>query len=220
MTVEADLYNAALLLGPTGTGKTPVGELLERRGLWGRRAHHFDFGANLRTLASGEAARSPALFPSEGTQRFSAAEISFLQDVLTKGVLLEAESFYLALKILRNFIEKRQVGQEDWVILNGLPRHIGQAEGLQELLRVQAVIELAPPPDAILQRLKLNVGGDRAERSDDTEDLVLKKLAIYQQRTKPLVEWYRERGAKVMKIAVGARTTPEETWEEVRSSKN
>ncbi|MCX7427258.1 MAG: hypothetical protein NTW96_16720 [Planctomycetia bacterium] len=42
--------DAMLLLGPTGSGKTPLGDLLERRGLGGRRCVHFDFGAHLRRI--------------------------------------------------------------------------------------------------------------------------------------------------------------------------
>ena len=40
--------SAILLLGPTGSGKTPLGELMERRGFGGRRCRHFDLGDRLR----------------------------------------------------------------------------------------------------------------------------------------------------------------------------
>ena len=43
---------AVLLLGPTGAGKSPLGDWLEARGLWGRPCHHFDFGANLRAIVA------------------------------------------------------------------------------------------------------------------------------------------------------------------------
>jgi adenylate kinase family enzyme len=43
---------AILLLGPTGSGKTPLGQVLERRGLWGHRCSHFDFGDNLREIVA------------------------------------------------------------------------------------------------------------------------------------------------------------------------
>ena len=41
---------AALLLGPTGSGKTPLGDIIAQRGLWGANCRHFDFGANLRAI--------------------------------------------------------------------------------------------------------------------------------------------------------------------------
>ena len=45
-------WPSLLLMGPTGSGKTPLGEEIERRGLDGRRCVHFDFGANLRAVAA------------------------------------------------------------------------------------------------------------------------------------------------------------------------
>ena len=41
---------AIVLLGPTGSGKTPLGDLIERCGLWGAPCLHFDFGACLRSI--------------------------------------------------------------------------------------------------------------------------------------------------------------------------
>ncbi len=35
---------AILFLGPTGSGKTPYGELIEWQGLGGRKCAHFYFG--------------------------------------------------------------------------------------------------------------------------------------------------------------------------------
>ena len=43
---------ALLLLGPTGSSKTPLGQLIEQRGLWQTRCLHFDFGANLRQIVA------------------------------------------------------------------------------------------------------------------------------------------------------------------------
>ena len=43
---------AILLLGPTGSGKTPLGQVLEERGLWGHTSRHFDFGASLREIVA------------------------------------------------------------------------------------------------------------------------------------------------------------------------
>lgn len=41
-------YAAMVLLGPTGSGKTPLGHVFAARGFLNRRCAHFDFGENLR----------------------------------------------------------------------------------------------------------------------------------------------------------------------------
>ena len=60
MVERADKPQAVVLLGPTGSGKTPLGEWLEAKGLGGRRCHHFDFGTRLRRVATGALERSTA----------------------------------------------------------------------------------------------------------------------------------------------------------------
>ncbi|HET6430150.1 MAG TPA: hypothetical protein VFJ30_17170, partial [Phycisphaerae bacterium] len=83
--------NAILLLGPTGSGKTPLGEMLQARGLRGRRCAHFDFGDSLRRAVA-------AASPPDGLPR---QDIAFLKGVLESGALLEDEHFHIAETILR-----------------------------------------------------------------------------------------------------------------------
>ena len=106
---------AFLLIGPTGAGKTPLGDLLAQRGIFGQRCVHFDFGEELRKVARGYAQ------PSSFTQN----EVQFIKAVLESGALLEDEQLPLALKILRCFLKREQARADDLVILNGLPRHAG-----------------------------------------------------------------------------------------------
>ena len=68
-----DRKNAVLLLGPTGAGKTPLGNYLEENGLGDCRCVHFDFGENLRMVAGG------------GDTSLTLSERSFVQDVLERG---------------------------------------------------------------------------------------------------------------------------------------
>ena len=64
-----------LLVGPTGAGKTPLGDCIESRGLWNRRWVHFDFAANLREAV---AQNRPDGF-------LSLDDLSFLRRVLETG---------------------------------------------------------------------------------------------------------------------------------------
>jgi adenylate kinase family enzyme len=192
------MHEALLILGPTGSGKTPLGEHLARYGWAGRRCFHFDFGECLRRAASGAGSG------------FADDEIAFLQQVLTSGALLDDESFHLAERILREFLDACGTGPDDLLILNGLPRHVGQATALASLVAVRTVLRLHCSGEVVLERLQRNAGGDRGSRTDDDDALVREKLRTYERRTAPLAEHYRRRGAAVHDLQVAAATGPAE----------
>jgi len=191
---------AVLLLGPTGSGKTPLGNELEARGLWGRRCVHFDFGENLRQIVA--AGRPDA--------HVARRDIEFLKDVLRSGALLEDERFPLAERILRRFLVQREVDAAAFVVLNGLPRHVGQATALDAILDVQTVIYLHCSPETVLARVRSNVGGDRAGRADDDLLALQRKLATFCERTAPLLDHYRRQNARIETIEVTADMTAEQ----------
>jgi adenylate kinase family enzyme len=191
---------AFLLLGPTGSGKTPLGERLEAAGLGGRRCVHFDFGANLRRCAA-----------EEGTERLlTEEERAFVRRTLETGALLEDRDFPLASKVLLDFLARRGAGPDTLVVLNGLPRHAGQAAMMEPLVRVELVVNLACEPETILERIRTNVAGDRTGRTDDTLDDIRRKLLTYTSRTTHLLAHYLTRGVRAVTIEVEATTTAEE----------
>src|ERR1700716_2445836 len=114
------------------------------------------------------------------------------------------------------------------VILDGFPRHLGQAPALDALLS-----ELGQPLDAVVQmdvdygELMRRISGRRTcadcgrvfnlfstpvdqienekcpktgephklvQRPDDTEETVPPRLKVYEEKPKPLIEFYREKG--------------------------
>jgi len=101
------------------------------------------------------------------------------------------------------------------VVLNGLPRHTGQAKAMDNFVRVQAVLHLDCTSDVIFARIRSNVGGDRAGRLDDDLQAVQHKLELYNQRTLPLVEYYRGKGVVVQRLEVTSTMTPEQMWQTV-----
>ena len=195
---------ALLLLGPTGSGKTPLGDWLERTSPGGRRCHHFDFGANLRAVVAGETAAS-----------FTAEEIRFLRRVLEEGALLEDDQFPLAARILDAFIARRKVQTTGLLILNGLPRHLAQAKALECKLTVTGVIRLDCDAPTVAGRLQRNAGSDRAQRIDDTDALVARKLAIFRERTQLLLDHYQRQAVPVLELAVTVASQPPELAREI-----
>lgn len=193
-------YRAILIVGPTGSGKSPLGDLLETSGLGGKKCFHFDFGAGLREVA--EATEPGGLLTS--------GDVETIRAVLNTGALLEDEQFHIAEKILRGFISEKYVAEEDLIILNGLPRHIGQAGMLDSIIKVERVIRLECSPEVVAGRIRINTGGDRTHRTDDSLAEIRNKLAIFDNRTAPLVEHYREAGAEIITVAIGEKTTAEE----------
>ena len=210
---------AILLLGPTGSGKTPLGETLQARGLAdGRRCAHFDFGESLRRIAAGRL----------NVEELTGDNRTLIAEVLERGTLLEDEHFHVAEKILRAFIAEQTTRlfkpatgyrlpatDHPTIILNGLPRHVGQADDVDRIVAVQTVIALQCTPETILARLAANTGGDRAGRIDDDPASVLKKLDLYTSRTAPLLDHYRRLGAAVICLTVGPETTADDAWREL-----
>jgi adenylate kinase len=196
---------AILLLGPTGSGKTPLGDWLQAHGLCGCRCHHFDFGANLREIAAARAADG-----------FTQDEVRYIRELVEKGALLENETFCLALRILEEFIRHRQLQAGDLLVMNGLPRHAGQADAIAPFLKVLAIVHLQCSAEVVLERLQRNSGGDRTHRIDDTLALVQRKMATFAERTQPLLRLYQEQGVPVIPVAVKEHTRPAEVCEMVQ----
>jgi adenylate kinase len=194
-----------LLVGPTGSGKTPLGHLFEEKGLGSRRCRHFDFGAELRAVAAGP----------EGTADLAAAQIQVIRESLSSGALLEDRDFPIALGVLRAFVRRAGFGGDDRLVLNGLPRHVGQARLMEDAVRMIAVASLEAAPEVVRERIRLNTAGDRLERPDDDLRAIRKRLVIFRMRTLPLVDYYENREVPVFRLSVGTRTTAGEMYERI-----
>ena len=199
---RSPIPSAVLLLGPTGVGKTPLGDLIAGRGLWGSRFVHFDFGDNLRRIVR----------RNRPNDLIGPSELDFLRRVLESGALLENEHFYIAERVLRSFQAERDPDGLARILLNGLPRHVDQAEDVGKIVRIECVISLHSPSHTILERIRGNVGGDRTGRVDDDLESVRARLAVFARRTAPLVDYYRENGAGIETLEVTAAMTPEDAW--------
>jgi adenylate kinase len=108
-------------------------------------------------------------------------------------------------------------------LLDGFPRTRVQAEGLAAVLGergLDAVVELDVPTEVVVERISSrrvcadcgtvqtpesvaagacpNCGSGRlVQRDDDTADAVRRRLALYDEQTRPLVDFYRDQGVLV-----------------------
>ncbi|QAY59030.1 adenylate kinase [Microbacterium protaetiae] len=82
-------------------------------------------------------------------------------------------------------------------LLDGYPRNIQQVNDLDAFLTdrgesLDAVIELSVPREESIARLALRA--QEQGRTDDTDEAIAKRLAIYESETAPILDVYRERG--------------------------
>jgi len=92
-------------------------------------------------------------------------------------------------------------------LLDGYPRTAGQVTFLDEALAadggaVDAVISLTVDEDAVVERLLKRAATDG--RSDDTEEVIRGRQALYRKETEPLLSTYGERGIVVEVDGMGA----------------
>ena len=99
--------------------------------------------------------------------------------------------------ILAQVIDDNKEAAQNGVIFDGFPRTIPQAEALETLLNergtsVSAVVGLEVPEQELIDRLVKR--GQMSGRSDDNEETIKKRLAVYHNQTSPLQEFYKEKG--------------------------
>jgi len=115
-------------------------------------------------------------------------------------------------------------------ILEGYPRTINQAEQLEKMTKIDAVINLDVPDRVIVERLSARVqcescatiynertlkprvagrcdkcGGRLVRRADDQSNIILDRLRIYKEASAPIIGYYRTR--KILKDV--SNTDPE-----------
>ena len=164
-----------LFLGPPGAGKGTQANLICR-----------DNG--LLHLSTGDLLRDEV---ASGTDLGKEAE-----SIMNKGELV---GDLLVLSI----VEKRlSTPQEGW-LLDGFPRNLEQAKLLKDLLEkvsqpIEAVLILTIEDELLINRM-LSRG-----RKDDNELVISNRLKIYQEKTAPLVNYYKSLG--ILRVVDGSGT--------------
>jgi adenylate kinase len=114
-------------------------------------------------------------------------------------------------------------------LLDGYPRNVAQAEVLRAFLAerqipLQAALELSIAADEIIKRLSSRRtcracgasaaagaticsscnGSDLYQREDDKEEVIARRLEVYEEQTAPIISFYRSEGLLVTIPAVGS----------------
>ena len=78
----------------------------------------------------------------------------------------------------------------DILVLDGIPRNVGQAKIMEDLIDVEKVFHLScPDREKLFARLKKRALKDN--RLDDAnEDVIRRRLAIYENESKPVLTYY------------------------------
>lgn len=111
--------------------------------------------------------------------------------------------------IVLGMLEER-LGKDDaraGFVLDGYPRNLAQARALESLLaRLQQPVDVAVQLDVDTTLLVERISGRAAQegRADDTPEAVRNRLAVYEQQTAPVVDFYRNLGKLVSVHGVGS----------------
>ncbi|MFH1766805.1 MAG: adenylate kinase [Patescibacteria group bacterium] len=156
-----------IILGPQGSGKGTQAKILAER-------------LNLPALSMGQLLRDEVASGSD-----LASEISSFID---GGNLVPDE---LALRVLKKRLDQADA-QAGGYVLDGYPRNLAQYEVYKEFDQPNVVLLIDVPREESIARIM-----KRAEieaREDDTPEIIERRLQIYEEETKPVLDEYEKAG--------------------------
>jgi len=157
-----------LIMGPPGAGKGTQAEILAEK-------------YNLLHLSTGDILRHEIDKKTE--IGLEAKSYMNRGDLVPDSVLLT---------IIKNVLTKLK---DSGVILDGFPRTVPQAEGLNKIfenlnLRIDYILNIHVEPNILINRLI-----ERAKnsgRKDDTEEVIVNRQKVYEDLTAPLIHFYKD----------------------------
>jgi adenylate kinase len=180
-----------LVLGPQGAGK-------------GTQSARIAAEYGIPHIATGDMFRALDVTTELGRQ---------VKEIMDSGALVPDE---ITVAMIRERLAEADAA--DGFALDGFPRNLAQAEVLDTMLggigRALDAILFFDVPDSVGMERALK----RAEiegRTDDTPEVIARRLAVYHEQTEPIVEHYRATGKLV---PLHAERSIEDVWAEIQAA--
>jgi len=182
----------AIIFGAPGAGKGTYSSRLKEK-------------LGVETIATGDIFRDLMKAESDLGRK--------VRGYVEKGHLVSDE---IVLEVLKERLSK--IPKEKGFILDGYPRTLEQAKTLDNITPIDVILLLDVPDQIIIERLSsrricrncgtvYNIrflkpkkegicdkcGGPLYQRSDDNPEVIRNRLKVYQEQTKPLIEYFRKK---------------------------
>ena len=155
---------------------------------------------------AGKGTQSARLVAERGLTQLSTGDM--LRDALARGTELgkQAKAIMDAGKLVADDIILAMIRERltastggNGVILDGFPRTIAQAEGLDKMLEemglhIDHVIEISVDEKVLADRIMTRAKESDETRDDDSVEVLQKRLKVYHESTAPIIPYYQNRG--------------------------
>ena len=155
---------------------------------------------------AGKGTQSERLVAERGLTQLSTGDM--LRDALAQGTELGKQAKAImddgklvADDIILAMIRERLTASTggNGVILDGFPRTIAQAEGLDKMLEemglhIDHVIEIGVDENVLADRIMTRAKESDETRDDDSVEVLQKRLKVYHESTAPIIPYYQNRG--------------------------
>jgi adenylate kinase len=199
----------AIIFGPPGSGKGTYASRLQSR-------------LGVHIIATGDIFRE--LLKEDTTLGRK------VKSYVEKGLLVPDD---IVIDVLKQHLS--QVPKKAGFILDGYPRTIEQAKALGKIINIDVVLLQMVPDWIIIERLSsrricrncgtvYNIrflkpkvdgicdkcGGPLYQRSDDKPAVIKRRIQVYQEQTRPILQHYKEKNVPFVVSSIKALETPPE----------